>query len=260
MGLSDQAVEWPHHDPDRWGVRLLGGPGSNRGVRRVADMARMLRDARTPSALAAQETVSRLLACIGDLRSCYLVGGLDPVPLDDGALWIKQSGGDWHWVPTARRDIPEDEGPGTWAEFDSPQLPDPADDAEWGLEGLASCLWAWAAGVASDEDLDRGFGAQIALVDDVAARIVRDAAAVVDRRIVQPIGGAWPHRAGDVWTDAERDAMLAMREAGMKDVEIASVANCSRQIVRDQIGGVREARKAAKGAALVHLVQMGKRA
>ncbi len=58
-------------------------------------------------------------------------------------------------------------------------------------------------------------------------------------QIIQPAGGTWPHRPGDLWTDAERVAMFKMRHLlKMADQQIATAVGVNlRQNISNQIGG-----------------------
>jgi DNA-binding XRE family transcriptional regulator len=62
---------------------------------------------------------------------------------------------------------------------------------------------------------------------------------VADERIVQPVGGKWPH-AGGGFVDAERDAMFKMRHLHkMTGDEIARHVGVTRQCVDQEIGGAK---------------------
>lgn len=68
---------------------------------------------------------------------------------------------------------------------------------------------------------------------------------------VLPAGGAWPHKRGTSWTDAEREAMFKMRHLSkLAGVEIAGIVGCSRQCIDEQIGPAKQTKgwetKAAK--------------
>ena len=63
-----------------------------------------------------------------------------------------------------------------------------------------------------------------------------------DSRIVQPKGSTWSHKKGDKWSAAEKEAMRAMRAAGMTDAEIAGEVGCTRQVVGQQIMSTTAAR------------------
>ncbi len=72
-----------------------------------------------------------------------------------------------------------------------------------------------------------------------AVRLAESAAAEV-LAIVQPIGGQWPHRKGESWNDAEREAMFLMRHRDkIADADLERIVGAKRQMINSLIGPTR---------------------
>lgn len=111
-----------------------------------------------------------------------------------------------------------------------------------GATGMAQLQWAYGSQFAIERDVARAVFGYVDPLNATVSPPTTDAgsseASDKPDGVVQPKGGAWPHKPGAKWTDAERDAMFEMRgKSVMTDKAIARVVGVkSDQRISQQIG------------------------
>lgn len=211
------------HDTDKWGSLLSP---ERRDLVRLANVVAfcMTRD-RLPVRRAAAAVLDALAAL--PLADLFLLKPGDFAEQLTDATVIPYPGPNVWWVDALSTD----------AAFDD-------------LSGSAQVIWwvrqEWTEEAAAVADLDKSPGGALAMLASDAVRLFGGGVADgTEAGLATSLAPRWPHAKGVKWTDAEKDAMRAMREQGQSDEEIAKTVGCSRQVVGQQIGS-KVASKAAK--------------
>lgn len=255
---TQSAATWPQHDVDRWGTRWLDDARS-RGVRRLADIARLRRSETRSTRRAAFEVVCELDAKLASIDRVYFVRPHgEPAALADTDVWSPPSlhpddaatdRGSWRHMSTAGGGDP-------WSEFDRPSFELEDDDGfslvERGRSGLMQCLWAWVMSVDVESDLDRGIAATLAVDDAFAASLASGGAGL---RVVVAGGAAAPDLPSGPELQAELEALV---RAGKRSTvgSLATKYGVNRSTIQRRLKGANGA--IAKAAS--QLIQAGKRA
>lgn len=119
-----------------------------------------------------------------------------------------------------------------------------------GVAGLVELLRRqWCERIEGPEDLDAGELAAVAVPAAALAALpwmtsrtdnAGSLAGVCDDGVIEPEGGAWPHKQGESWNEAERVAMFRMRHRSKLTGErIAEIVGVSRQTIDEIIGPAR---------------------
>jgi len=211
------------HDRTSWGHNFTN-EGSSVELRRVADAVKWACECGAvaahglPLGDAARWVIDRLAGMHG-LRWFTLDRAGWPRPVGDGDFWGPQVISFWETQLAPKRT---------------------------GITGLIEWMRSQWEELSKPEDLDAGELAAVAVPAAALAALpwmtnrtdtAGSLAGVCDDGVIEPEGGAWPHKQGESWNDDERVAMFKMRHLKKLTGErIAEIVGVKRQTLDELIG------------------------